>query len=84
MKDRLEELAVGFAIEICAYSVMSNHVHIVLRIRPDWPEEWTKEEMARRWLSIFPKRRDFKNTPKEPGHQEIKLLAGDQERIEEV
>ena len=34
VRDRLEELASGFAIEICAYSIMSNYVHVVLRTRP--------------------------------------------------
>ena len=84
VRARLEELADGFAIEVCAYTVMSNHVHVVLRTRPDWPEEWTNEEMARRWLSIFPRRRDMGNSVKVPNQSEIKVLAGDQEKMEEI
>lgn len=84
VRSRLEELAAGFAIEVCAYAVMSSHVHIVLRTRPDWPEEWTNEEMARRWLSIFPKRRDFGHSPQRPNKQEIKMLAGDEEKMAEI
>ena len=57
VRSRLEDLAAGFAMEICAYTVMSNHIHLILRTRPDWSREWTNEEMAQRWLSIFPKRR---------------------------
>jgi putative transposase len=33
--DRMRELAGLFAIEVCGYSVMSNHLHLVLRNRPD-------------------------------------------------
>ena len=84
VRARLEELADGFAIDICAYAVMSNHVHIVLRTRPDWPDEWLDDEIARRWLSIFPKRRDMGFSPKAPNKQEIKLLAGDKKKMEEI
>lgn len=84
VRSRLEELADGFAIEVCAYSAMSNHVHIVLRTRPDWPEEWTDEEIARRWLSIFPKRRDVDALPKIPNPQEIKAMTGDREKMEKI
>ena len=76
VRHRLEELASGFAIEVCAYSVMSNHAHIILRTRPDWPEDWTDREMAGRWLPIFPRRRDFDHSPKRPSEQEINVLSG--------
>ena len=32
--DRLRELGGLFAIEVCGYSVMNNHLHLGLRIRP--------------------------------------------------
>ncbi|MFH0919520.1 MAG: hypothetical protein V1913_04105, partial [Fibrobacterota bacterium] len=54
---RLELLANSFALEIFAFAVMSNHLHVVLRTRPDWAESWSEEETARRWLLVFPKRR---------------------------
>jgi REP element-mobilizing transposase RayT len=43
--DRVRELAGLFAIEVCGYCVMSNHLHLVLRNRPDihWaftPRAW--------------------------------------------
>ena len=55
IRARLEFLATFFAIEVCGYAVMSNHVHLVLRTRPDWVEEWDERDIAERWLSIFPK-----------------------------
>ncbi len=35
IRDRLEVLAGIFGIDIGGYAVMSNHLHVVLRIRPD-------------------------------------------------
>jgi REP element-mobilizing transposase RayT len=32
---RIIELATIFAIEICAYAVMSNHLHIVVKVDAD-------------------------------------------------
>ena len=84
VRSRLVELAAGFAIEVCAYAVMSNHVHLILRTRPDWPREWTNEGMARRWLAIFPKRRDFDHSPKTPNKQEIAVLANNRDQMKEI
>jgi len=36
---------------------MSNHLHSVLRIRPDIVATWSPEEVARRWRQLFPSRR---------------------------
>jgi hypothetical protein len=50
--DRLRELAGLFAIEVCGYSVMSNHLHLVLRIRPDIAGQWPADEIALRWCRV--------------------------------
>mgnify|MGYP004748662535 CR=1 FL=1 len=34
VENRLLELTQVFAIDICAYAVMSNHTHVVLRVPP--------------------------------------------------
>ncbi len=46
--DRMRQLAGLFAIEVCGYSVMSNHLHLVLRNRPDVAEQWSDDEIALR------------------------------------
>ena len=33
---------------------MSNHMHLILRTRPDVVQEWSDEEVAFRWLRLFP------------------------------
>ncbi|MFH1138836.1 MAG: hypothetical protein V1816_22390 [Pseudomonadota bacterium] len=71
---RLEFLAGSFALEICAFAVMSNHLHVVARTRPDLAEAWSDEETARRWLRVFPKKRNENHAPASPSPLEIKNL----------
>ena len=51
--DKLHELTSIFAIDISAYSVMSNHYHIVLRIDADLAANWTNAEIVERWTTLF-------------------------------
>ncbi len=51
--DRLKMLANIFAIEVCAYAVMSNHYHVVLHINTTQSQEWSDIEVLRRWTSLF-------------------------------
>ncbi len=51
--DRLRELASIFAIEVCAYAVMSNHYHVVLHINTAQSKKWSDDEVLRRWTSLF-------------------------------
>jgi hypothetical protein len=55
IRDRLEELAALFAIEVTSFALLSNHLHVIVRIRPDLAGGWTPEEIARRWRAIFSK-----------------------------
>ena len=50
--DRLELLARCFAVEVYAYSIMSNH--LVARYDPLACWRWSDEEVARRWVDAFP------------------------------
>ncbi len=56
IRDRLEALAGRFGVEVATFAVMSNQVHAVLRNRPDVVVLWSDEEVARRWLGLFPGR----------------------------
>ena len=51
--DRMKLLAEVFAIDLCAYAVMSNHYHLVLRIDQKQAAQWSKREVAERWLRLF-------------------------------
>jgi REP element-mobilizing transposase RayT len=82
--DRMRELAGLFAIEVCGYSVMSNHLHVVLRNRPDIAEQWSAEEIALRWCKVFPPRDDATGEPIEPGEHDLAMLTANSERLAEL
>ena len=43
-------------IDLLAYSIMGNHFHFVVRLRPDVVAGWPAQEVARHALSVFPVR----------------------------
>jgi REP element-mobilizing transposase RayT len=51
--DRLRFLADVFAIDICAYAIMSNHYHVVVHV--DWEQvvNWSNTEVIRRWCCLY-------------------------------
>jgi len=51
--ERLRELDKVFSIDICAYAIMSNHYHLVLRIDAEKAKGWENEEVIRRWKALF-------------------------------
>lgn len=58
VEDRIQQLAECFAVAVHAYVVMSNHLHLVLQIDPVQVSEWPDEEVAERWIRLFPPRED--------------------------
>ena len=51
--DRLGLVSRTFAIEVCAYAVMSNHYHLVVRINRKMAEQWSDEEVIERWDRLY-------------------------------
>lgn len=51
---RLGRAAQAFCVDVAAYAAMENHVHIVVRMRPDDAERLDDLEVVDRWLSVFP------------------------------
>ncbi len=53
IEQRMLELASVFAIDVCAYAVMSNHYHLVLHIDRTQALSWSESEVAVRWRQLF-------------------------------
>lgn len=51
--ERLATLQDTFAIRLCAYAVMSDHYHVVLRVERGRARGWSVDEVIERWSQIF-------------------------------
>lgn len=53
VENRIRILSSLFTIDVCAYAVMSNHLHVVVKLCPGDAEALTNDEVVQRWTSIF-------------------------------
>ena len=53
IEDRVRLLSSLFSIDLCAYAVMSNHYHLVVRLNPAEPDRWSDDEVLQRWTALF-------------------------------
>jgi hypothetical protein len=83
IRRRMEALASVFAIDVLTYAVMSNHLHVIVRNRPDVVATWSDEDCALRWLRVFPGRR-VEEFLADPVESDVKALAGDPQKMEAV
>ena len=51
--DKLTSLTSIFAIDVVAYSVMSNHYHVILRVDEESALDWSYKEVVFRWQQLF-------------------------------
>ncbi len=80
IRSRLSKLTEIFAIEVAAYAVMHNHLHTIIRIRPDIAVSWSAEEVAARWRRLFPIA-DLDSNP-EQYEMELALIVSQPEKVE--
>ncbi|OYW18505.1 MAG: hypothetical protein B7Z55_10490 [Planctomycetales bacterium 12-60-4] len=83
IRRRMESLASVFAVDVLTYAILSNHIHLILRNRPDVVAAWSDEEAALRWLRVFPGRR-LDEQLAEPTENDVRTLAGNAQRMAEV
>jgi REP element-mobilizing transposase RayT len=80
IETRIRLMAECFAVAIEAYAVMSNHLHLVLRMDPGTAARYADQEIATRWVRLFP--------PREPSQSAIdskrQRLLADPARLETI
>ena len=54
VRQRLRFLAGVFAVDICAYAVMSNHLHVVLHIDKERAGRWSDSNVVERYSQLYP------------------------------
>lgn len=53
IEDRIRVLSSLFSVQLCAYAVMSNHYHLVVKLSPQESDTWDDAEVLRRWTALF-------------------------------
>jgi REP element-mobilizing transposase RayT len=53
VEERLLYLCSVFAIDICAYAVMSNHVHVVLHVDVEKALGWSNKQVLSLWHTLY-------------------------------
>ncbi|MBL7044098.1 MAG: transposase [Pirellulaceae bacterium] len=54
IEDRLETLSQCFAVSVCGFAVMDNHLHVLVRLDAGEAASWSAEEVIRRWFVAYP------------------------------
>ena len=83
IEDRMFLLAECFSVSLYAYAVMSNHLHVVLRVDPVTAGGWSDEEVARRWVRAFPGIR-FDEDLERKTEARVMALMANPDKVQEI
>ena len=82
LQDRLMFLAGVMGLDVLGFCVMSNHLHLVVRNRPDLVGQWSPEEVARRWYRLCPPLiPGTRELAEEPSDSDLALIVNDPNRL---
>ena len=91
IEDKLQLLASAFGIDLLAFTCLSNHIHLVLRSRPDVVQTWDDTEVARRWWTLCPKRKVRREVdgqklwfPAEPNEFDLNSIRNDPVKLADI
>jgi REP element-mobilizing transposase RayT len=83
IRRRFEALASVFSIDVLSYAILSNHLHVILRSRPDVLAKLTDQEVAIRWLRVFPGRRIEEHLA-EPAEIDVRRVLSDSKLLAKI
>jgi REP element-mobilizing transposase RayT len=81
IRDRLRALVDLFAADVGGYAVLSNHVHVVVRMDPERVAAWSDLEVAERWCRLYPGAYDELGQPVPPTSEQIQGFASMADRV---
>jgi REP element-mobilizing transposase RayT len=91
IEEKLQVLASCYGIDLLAFACLSNHIHLVLRSRPDVVQTWDDTEVARRWWTLCPKRKVRREVdglklwfPAEPNEFDLNSIRNDPVKMAEI
>ena len=51
----MRQLSYVFAVDVCAYAIMSNHYHLVVHVDQQRARAWSPHQVIERWCMLFSK-----------------------------
>ena len=76
--NQLERVATFTAVGVAGFSVMDNHLHLLLKVDTEAARTWSSREVVRRWLGLHPPRDGYRNRVEvEDAHVDAVLETAD-------
>jgi hypothetical protein len=83
--ERIQQILAGlFAVEIAFHAELANHIHLILRTRPDVARGWDDRQVVRRWLILTKLKRNGNDQIVEPTEAEINKELNRPGRVEKL
>ena len=84
IQELLAELAGLFALEVGFYCIMKNHLHLVLRSRPELARRWPRDKIVRCWLKVAKLKRGTAPSDWEPSEERVAAELKDPKRVKRL
>ena len=73
VRDAIRSAAEALAVDVLAYAVMRNHIHLVVRTDPVRVADWSADTVARRWAAA--RKMAPERTPLDPPTRKAGLIG---------
>lgn len=88
LRTELRRLSRTMAVQVLDYAILDNHLHTVLRNRPDIVATWSDAEVVRRWWATCPRRRRPNGKPAKATERDLarirKKVDACRERLSDI